>query len=112
MTTPLNARVGEVTERIAKRSRPTRDAYLWRIAAAAEKGPARRRHGCANLAHGFAACGEDKAALRDGAGPNLAIVTAYNDMLSAHQPFHRFPELIKAAARAVALMSSGKRWNG
>ena len=100
--TELNARVGEVTARIAERSRASRRAYLDRIDAAAAKGPSRRRLGCANLAHGFAACGpNDKEALRNGDGPNLAIVTAYNDMLSAHQPFARFPDLIKQAARAV-----------
>ncbi len=102
MTTELNARVGEVTERIVGRSRAARGAYLGRIEAAVAKRPARKRLGCANFAHGFAACGvDDKAALRDGTGPNLAIVTAYNDMLSAHQPFARFPDLIKRAARAV-----------
>ena len=100
--TQLNARVGEVTERIAERSRPSRRAYLERIDDAVAKGPARKRLGCANFAHGFAACAAgDKEALRDGTGPNLAIVTAYNDMLSAHQPFARFPDLIKEAARAV-----------
>ena len=100
--TELNARVGEVTARIAERSRASRRAYLDRIDAAVAKGPTRKRLGCANFAHGFAACGAaDKHALRDGPGPNLAIVTAYNDMLSAHQPFERFPELIKRAARAV-----------
>ena len=100
--TELNARVGEVTRRIAERSRGSRRAYLDRIDAAVAKGPTRKRLGCANFAHGFAACGaDDKASLRDGGGPNLAIVTAYNDMLSAHQPFARFPELIKEAARAA-----------
>jgi len=102
MTTELHARVGEVTERIVERSRPSRQAYLERIDAAAAKSPARKRLGCANFAHGFAACGAgDKEALRDGSGPNLAIVTAYNDMLSAHQPYARFPDLIKTAARAA-----------
>jgi phosphogluconate dehydratase len=100
--TELNARVGEVTARIADRSRASRRAYLDRIDAAAAKGPTRKKLGCANLAHGFAACAPgDKEALRNGDGPNLAIVTAYNDMLSAHQPFARFPDLIKQAARAV-----------
>ena len=100
--TQLNARVGEVTERIAERSRASRRAYLDRIDAAVAKRPARKRLGCANFAHGFAACAAgDKEALRDGTGPNLAIVTAYNDMLSAHQPFARFPDLVKEAARAV-----------
>ena len=102
MTTELNARVGEVTERIIARSRPSRQAYLARIDSAAAKGPARKRLGCANFAHGFAACAAgDKEALREGTGPNLAIVTAYNDMLSAHQPYARFPDLIKEAARAA-----------
>ncbi|TSD88803.1 phosphogluconate dehydratase [Mycobacterium sp. KBS0706] len=97
----VQARIAEVTERIARRSHDARSAYLDRIAAAAEAGPARRRLGCANFAHGFAACGIDKGALREGEGPNLAIVTSYNDMLSAHQPFERYPDLIRQAARAV-----------
>ncbi len=102
MTTELNARVGEVTERIIERSRPSRHAYLARIDDAVAKGPARKRLGCANFAHGVAACATgDKEALREGTGPNLAIVTAYNDMLSAHQPYARFPDLIKEAARAA-----------
>jgi phosphogluconate dehydratase len=101
MTTQLNARVGEVTNRIVERSRRSRQAYLARIDSAVAKGPARKRLGCANFAHGFAACGtDDKEALREGTGANLAIVTAYNDMLSAHQPYARFPDLIKEAARA------------
>jgi phosphogluconate dehydratase len=102
MTTQLNARVGEVTQRIVERSRRSRQAYLARIDSAVAKGPARKRLGCANFAHGFAACApSDKDALREGTGANLAIVTAYNDMLSAHQPYARFPDLIKEAARAV-----------
>src|SRR5271155_5369066 len=102
MTTKLNARIGEVTERIVERSRPSRQVYLARIDAAVANKPARKRLGCANFAHGFAACAAgDKEALREGTGPNLAIVTAYNDMLSAHQPYARFPDLIKEAARAA-----------
>jgi len=98
----LNARIGEVTERIVARSREGRRRYLDRIAAAAAAGPRRQRLGCANLAHSFAACGAgDKTMLREGQGASLAIVTAYNDMLSAHQPYERFPELIRAAARAA-----------
>ncbi|WGD29008.1 phosphogluconate dehydratase [Ancylobacter sp. WKF20] len=98
----VNARIGEVTERIVKRSHDARTRYLERIAAAAERGPSRAKLGCANQAHGFAACGpSDKAMLRAGAGANLAIVTAYNDMLSAHQPYENYPELIRAAARAA-----------
>ena len=102
MPSSLHARVGEVTERIVKRSREARRRYLDRIDAAANSAPTRKKLGCANIAHGFAACAaDDKEALRVGDGPNLAIVTAYNDMLSAHQPFERFPEIIKRAARAA-----------
>jgi phosphogluconate dehydratase len=98
----VNARVGEVTERIARRSHDGRARYLDRIAAAASATPQRRHLGCANQAHGFAACeAADKSMLRAGSGANLAIITAYNDMLSAHQPYERFPELIRAAARAA-----------
>ena len=99
---PLHPVVAEVTERLRQRSREPRAAYLARIRRAAEaQGPARARLSCGNLAHGFAACGpSDKSALRDGRAPNIGIVTAYNDMLSAHQPYARYPELIRAAARA------------
>ena len=99
-TTPLHARVGEVTARIVERSHDKRQRYLGRIEAAAAKGPRRQALGCANQAHGFAACHPgDKAMLRSGEGANLAIVTAYNDMLSAHQPYQTYPELIREAAR-------------
>ncbi len=87
---PVHDRLSEVTARIAQRSRDGRRRYLDRIAAAADSGPRRQKLGCANQAHGFAACGSgDKAMLREGLGANLAIVTAYNDMLSAHQPYER-----------------------
>jgi phosphogluconate dehydratase len=73
----INARIGEVTERIVRRSQDGRRRYLDGVAAAAAAGPRRQRLGCANQAHGFAACGPgDKAMLRAGAGANLAIVTA------------------------------------
>ena len=97
---PMQPRVVEVTNRIVERSRVTRARYLDVIAAAMRNTPRRNALGCANQAHGFAACtSHDKAALRDGETPNLAILTAYNDMLSAHQPYERFPELIRQAAR-------------
>ena len=83
---PLNATVARVTQRIVERSARHRGEYLGRIDAAREAGPRRRRMSCGNLAHGFAGCAADKAALRAVAGPNIAVVTAYNDMLSAHQP--------------------------
>src|SRR3546814_15731079 len=72
------------------------------IAAARANGPARGALGCGNLAHGFAACGsDDKSKLRSGISPNIAIVTAYNDMLSTHQPYQHYPEKIRAHARAT-----------
>jgi phosphogluconate dehydratase len=98
----INARIGEVTERIRRRSQGPRSLYVERVQAAAEKRVRRGRLSCSNLAHGFAACGPtDKARLREAETPNLAIVTAYNDMLSAHQPYERFPEIIREAARAA-----------
>ncbi len=99
---PLHPRVRAVTERIAERSRGSRGAYLERTAAQSGGEPARKRLSCTNLAHGFAASADpDKQALKELRWPNLAIVTAYNDMLSAHQPYERFPGLIRAAARAA-----------
>jgi phosphogluconate dehydratase len=95
-----HTRLQEITQRIVRRSRDGRQRYLERTESAAARRRPRGRMGCANLAHGLAACGtHDKALIRDGAAPNLAIITAYNDMLSAHQPFERFPELIRQAAR-------------
>jgi phosphogluconate dehydratase len=101
-TPSLHSRVRAVTERIVERSRGSRATYLERTAAQAGGEPARKRLSCTNLAHGFAASADpDKQALRELRWPNLAIVTAYNDMLSAHQPYERFPGLIRAAARAA-----------
>ncbi len=98
----LHARIGEVTERIKLRSRDSRSAYRERIAAAREHAPHRGKLSCGNLAHGFAACAaDDKVSLAGDVVPNLAIVTAYNDMLSAHQPYERFPDLIREAAHAA-----------
>jgi len=105
-----HATVVSVTQRIIERSRATRGDYLERMQAARHAGTARSRHGCANLAHGFAAAGPDKAALRSQPWPNIAIVSSYNDMLSAHQPYERYPPLIRAAAReagAVAQFAGG-----
>ena len=96
--THMNPVVAEVTARIVERSRTERTAYLRRLDAAASTGPARGRLACANLAHGFAASGPaDKAALRGKVKPNIAIVSAYNDMLSAHAPFESFPAQLKQA---------------
>lgn len=98
----IQSRVAEVTERIVERSRSGRGEYLDRVRAAGERSPNRTRLSCSNLAHGFAACApHDKTMLKGAATPNIGIITAYNDMLSAHQPYERFPELIREAARAA-----------
>jgi phosphogluconate dehydratase len=94
--------VAEVTARIAERSRDRRADYLARMERATREGPGRAKLSCANWAHAFAAQDPaDKLRVMDPAAPNLAIVSAYNDMLSAHQPLERFPDLIRAAARAA-----------
>ena len=98
---PTDPRILAVTERIRARSRASRRAYLDKIARAADEGPARAHLSCSNQAHAYAAMGGDKDALAGGKAPNLGIVTAYNDMLSAHQPFEDYPALIRRAARAA-----------
>jgi phosphogluconate dehydratase len=110
MSVPIHPAVEEVTARITQRSARTRAAYLDLMAQAREDGPQRKRLSCGNLAHGFAASGEDKDALKSLVWPNIAIVTAYNDMLSAHQPLGGYPDIIKAAAReagATAQIAGG-----
>ena len=97
----LNPTIASVTERIIKRSKPARRNYLDLMADQKERGINRPRLSCGNFAHGFAAADEDKEAISRLAGPNIAIVTAYNDMLSAHQPYARYPEQIKIFAREV-----------
>ncbi|RBQ18878.1 phosphogluconate dehydratase [Spongiactinospora rosea] len=102
----MNRIVEEVTERIRERSRASRAAYLRQVDAAGrearERGPARTALGCANLAHGFAASpAADKPALRGSVKPGVAIVTSYNDMLSAHQPYETYPAELKSAVRAA-----------
>ena len=100
-----------VTARIRERSRASREAYLERVDHAAGQAVHRGVLSCGNLAHGFAACGPaDKAALSGDRVPNIGIITAYNDMLSAHQPFEPFPNMIKDAAReagGVAQVAGG-----
>ena len=98
---PLHPTLAAVTDRIRARSAEARDAYLARMRAAREAGPARGHLSCSGMAHAFAGAGEDQQALAEGEAGNLAIVTAYNDMLSAHQPFERFPDLIRQAARGA-----------
>ncbi len=100
----------KVTDAIKARSESTRQRYLDRMERARRKGRARSHLSCSGAAHSFAASSpEEKAVLQGSSGANIAIVTAYNDMLSAHQPFERFPALIKktAAARGAAAQVAG-----
>ena len=97
----LHPIVERVTARIIDRSKDSRRRYLDLMEREAEKFPNRGALSCSNLAHGFAAALDDKAAIKNGRAANLAIVTAYNDMLSAHQPYGRFPEAMKLYAREV-----------
>ena len=98
----MHPRILEVTQRLVERSRATRERYLQLIRGAASEGPMRASLQCANFAHGVAGCGaQDKQSLRLMNAANVAIVSAYNDMLSAHQPYQHFPEQIKQALREV-----------
>ncbi|NVK17017.1 MAG: phosphogluconate dehydratase [Rhodobacteraceae bacterium] len=95
----LNSTLAAVTERIVLRSEATRTAYLERMRAAKGKGPARAHLSCSGQAHAYAASGADQQTLAEGSKGHLGIVTAYNDMLSAHQPFETYPALIRDAVR-------------
>jgi len=107
----LNTVVAQVTQRIQARSKSSRTAYLVRMKAALDKGPVRKGLACTNLAHAFAASNKaDKLVIRELRKPSIAIVSAYNDMLSVHQPFENYPAIIKQAARdagAVAQFAGG-----
>ncbi|GGY75719.1 phosphogluconate dehydratase [Pseudoduganella plicata] len=96
----------KVTARIVARSRPSRGAYLAHLEAARVKGPQRGSLSCTNLAHGFAAFpANDKLILKEVKKASVAIVSSYNDMLSAHQPFEYFPKIIKDAVRDVGAVA-------
>ena len=97
----LDPKIANVTDRIIERSKASRSRYLSEMAEQKERGINRPRLSCGNFAHGFAAAGEDKEAISHLAGPNIALVTSYNDMLSAHQPYGRYPEQMKIFAREV-----------
>jgi phosphogluconate dehydratase len=102
----LHPVVEQVTNRIIKRSRPSRQAYLAHLDAARVKGVQRSVLACTNLAHGFAAFpANDKLKLREAKQPSVAIVSSYNDMLSAHQPFEHYPKVIKDAVREVGAVA-------
>ena len=96
----LNAALDKVTDRIRERSAVARSTYLAHMRDAAAQGPRRAHLTCGNQAHAFAAMGQDKDALATAPTPNIGIITAYNDMLSAHQPFQTYPDQIRATARA------------
>ena len=107
----MNPQLLRVTNRIIERSRETRSAYLTRIEQAKTSTVHRSQLACGNLAHGFAACQpEDKASLKSMLRNNIAIITSYNDMLSAHQPYEHYPEIIRKAlheANAVGQVAGG-----
>lgn len=91
--------ISEVTKKIIDRSKPDRDSYLSRMQEARGKGPQRAHLSCGNQAHAYAAAQQDQSTLATQAGPNIGIITAYNDMLSAHQPYETFPRFIRDVAR-------------
>ncbi len=97
----LHPTLARVTDRIIEKSRGSRQRYLDLMAREGDRHGDREFLSCSNLAHGFAAALEDKTAIATRRGPNLGIVTAYNDMLSAHQPYGRYPEVMKLYAREV-----------
>ncbi len=106
----LNPTVAKVTDRIIKRSKDSRRRYLDLVQTQRDAGVNRPTLSCGNLAHGFAASGDDKATIRAGEAMNIGIVTAFNDMLSAHQPYGRYPEQMKIFARekgATAQVAGG-----
>ncbi len=97
----VNTVISDVTKRIIDRSADLRGPHLERMEQAKSKGPARAHLSCSGQAHAYAGAGEDQDSMATGTAGNLGIVTAYNDMLSAHQPFERYPALIRDAIRAA-----------
>lgn len=98
----MNSVIEAVTQRIIERSRKGRENYLAAMKETFEQSPPKKRLSCGNLAHAYAACNEgDKQTIRLMASANLSITTAYNDMLSAHQPYESFPPVLKDEARKM-----------
>ncbi|MEP5937037.1 MAG: phosphogluconate dehydratase [Erythrobacter sp.] len=97
----LHPTIAKVTERVIEKSRAGRQSYLDLMDREADRAPDRNQVSCSNLAHAFAGALEDQDALKESRGPNIGVVTAYNDMLSAHQPYGRYPERMKIYAREV-----------
>ena len=108
----IHPEVAAVTARVVERSKESRRRYLDLIAREREAGVHRPTLACGNLAHGFAASGEDKAAIKAGRSMNIGIVTAFNDMLSAHQPYGRYPDQIKVFARERGATAQPRRSAG
>ncbi len=105
-----NATIERVTERIIARSKDRRADYEARMASAAQDGPRRAHLSCGNQAHAYAGVVPDQNALIEGRAPNIGVVTAYNDMLSAHQPYEKYPDIIRRVARengATAQVAGG-----
>src|SRR3546814_15292722 len=107
----LQPTISAVTDRVIERSRSSRTRYLDLIARERDSGVDRPNLSCGNLAHGFAASGEDKPVIRDGKAMNIGIVTAYNDLLSAHQPYGPSPYPMKIWAREAG-SKNGKASGG
>jgi len=106
----LNATISRVTDKIQKRSAASRAAYLEMLETASKDGPKRAHLSCSGQAHAYAAMGQDKDELAAGRAPNIGIITAYNDMLSAHKPYEHYPQLIRDIARqngATAQVAGG-----
>ena len=101
MNKPLHDTIHAVTERVIENSRASRSAYLELMKREGDRRPEHKDIACSNLAHAFAGALEDQDAMKAGRGPNIGIVTAYNDMLSAHQPYGRYPDRLKIYAREV-----------
>lgn len=109
----MNSTMLRVTNRIIERSRDTRAAYLARINQAKTDTVHRAQLACGNLAHGFAACqADDKASLKSMLRNNIAIITSYNDMLSAHQPYEHYPDIIRKALHSANAVGRGRRRAG
>lgn len=102
----MHSQIAQVTKRIRERSQRTREAYIIRMQKQAERKPRRNMLACGNLAHGFAACStEEKDKLRNTERPNIGIISAYNEMLSAHKPFETYPNLIKDEALKIGAVA-------
>ncbi|MCW8998479.1 MAG: dihydroxy-acid dehydratase, partial [Kangiellaceae bacterium] len=102
----LNPQIEQVTQRIVERSKATRQAYLAKIKRQKRSAPYRTQLSCGNLAHAFAVCSQsDKTLLGQTAKPNVAVVSAYNEMLSAHQPYLDYPEVIRNVAHKLGATS-------